>query len=63
MRLLAVIALTLLLSGCGFYRWEKPNATQADFQRDSDTCEKSSQPGHWDECMRGNGWRYANSVW
>jgi hypothetical protein len=63
MRLLAVIALTALLAGCGFYRWEKQNASAADFQQDSAACEQSSQPGHWEECMRSKGWHYANSLW
>lgn len=59
-RLLAILVLAGLLAGCGYYRWEKPGATSADFQRDSDECQRIAAQGQWSACMTGKGWHYTD---
>ena len=71
-----VAALILLgLSGCAQTIWDKPGATQADFNRDSYACEKDTrQSGYfggglggalrmkefYGKCMVAHGWTARN---
>jgi hypothetical protein len=57
--ILAVIA--VLLAGCGYYRWQKPGANQAAFQRESAECQAQAS-GQWEACMNGRGWHYAGGM-
>jgi len=66
MRIVGIAALLALLAlaGCGTYRWERKGSSTADFQRESAECQQQSapgQPGQWENCMMGRGWRYSTS--
>jgi hypothetical protein len=63
MRTIVVASALILLAGCGYYRWEKPGATSADFQRDSEACQQKAPQGQWQSCMRENNWHYASTLW
>jgi hypothetical protein len=51
--------LLLALAGCGTYSWYKAGASDQDFKQDADACDKSrsNDPGSFDTCMTGKGWR------
>jgi hypothetical protein len=64
MRAVIVVAVVLLLSGCGTYYWYHPNVPPEIAQRDSEECrEQARQLVTWelmddDPFWPGSGWRY-----
>lgn len=58
-----VIVALLCSTGCGAMYWWRPNATAADFNRESDACIKDATIAHgvgneevYRACMRSKGW-------
>jgi hypothetical protein len=61
-----ILAALLALTGCASYVWDKPNSSEAEFQRESGQCAvqglQISNPGVgqqqavYNACMQGKGW-------
>ena len=54
--LAVILAIVALLGGCGLYKWQKPGADDAAFQRDSQACQHSPNPDGFAPCMQQHGW-------
>lgn len=56
---LVLCCLALALGGCGYYRWQKPGASNDDFKADQATCSQSGAgAAAFNACMKDRGWSY-----
>ncbi len=50
----AILAVGMVMAGCAPMMWDRPGATQADFNRDSYACERDSrQSGYYGSGVTG----------
>ena len=60
------LAVLITAGGCGLHYWNRPGASQDDFNRDSAACAKDASPQYgiflediYRACLRGRGWTRA----